>query len=135
MCSLLGGTLAEEIALGEASDGCTSDLSRATAIVRRMVLEFGMSPVMGRQSYGRDPSDPSAAGGAELACSEQTAREIDLEVRRIIDEALAKARGILVDRRTTLERIAHRLIEQETIGAAELAEILAAEADDPPPSI
>ncbi|MDR3621046.1 MAG: ATP-dependent zinc metalloprotease FtsH [Paludisphaera borealis] len=127
VCSLLGGTLAEEIALGESSDGCTSDLTRATRIVRRMVLEFGMSPVMGRQSYGRDPSDPSAAGGPELACSEQTAREIDLEVRRILDEALAKARRILVERQATLGRIARRLIERETIGAVELAEILAAE--------
>jgi cell division protease FtsH len=128
VCSLLGGTLAEEIALGEWSDGCTSDLTRATRIVRRMVLEFGMSPVMGRQSYGRDPSDPSDAG-AEPSCSEHTAREIDLEIRRILDEALAKARRILTERRSTLDRIARTLIERETIGAVELAEILAA---DPP---
>jgi len=127
VCSLLGGTLAEEIALGESSDGCTSDLSRATLIVRRMVVEFGMSPVMGRQSYGRDPSDPSAAAHSGPGCSERTAREIDLEIRRILDEALAKARRILTERRATLGRIADRLIERETIGAVELAEILAHE--------
>ena len=52
--SLLGGTLAEELALGEVSDGCTSDLQRATQIARRMVVEFGMSPTVGRLNYMRD---------------------------------------------------------------------------------
>jgi len=121
--SLLGGTLAEELALGEASDGCSSDLRRATQIARRMVVEFGMSPVLGRLNYLKD-SGLSGPTAAELSWSEQTAREIDLEVRRIIDEAQARARIILQDHRETLDEIAARLIEQETVDAAELKAIL-----------
>ena len=89
--SLLGGTLAEELLLGEASDGCTSDLQRATQIARRMVAEFGMSRVVGRLNYARD-SSPAGSAGSDQAWSEQTAREIDLEVRRIIEKAETRAR-------------------------------------------
>ena len=121
--SLLGGALAEELALGEASDGCSSDLRRATQIARRMVVEFGMSPVLGRLNYLKD-SGLNGPTAAELSWSEQTAREIDLEVRRIIDEAQARARIILQDHREILDKIAARLIEQETVDAAELKAIL-----------
>ncbi|AMV38210.1 ATP-dependent zinc metalloprotease FtsH [Planctomyces sp. SH-PL62] len=117
VCCLLGGTLAEEIALGEASDGCTSDLSRATEIASRMVLDFGMSPVLGRLRYSGD-------GDAARGYSERTAREIDLEVRRIVGEAMTKARAILEDRREALDRLADRLIERETLNAADLDELL-----------
>ena len=120
---MLGGTLAEELALGEASDGCSNDLQRATQIARRMVVEFGMSPVLGRLNYLKD-SGLNGSTAAELSWSEQTAREIDLEVRRIIEEAQARARTILQDHRETLDEIAARLIEQETIDAAELKAIL-----------
>ncbi|MDG3004724.1 ATP-dependent zinc metalloprotease FtsH [Paludisphaera mucosa] len=127
ICCLLGGTLAEEIALGETSDGCTSDLSRATEIASRMVLDFGMSPVLGRLRYTAERDAPRPGGPApDRAYSEQTAREIDLEVRRIVDEALAKARRILEERREALDRVAARLIERESINAVELDELLAA---------
>ena len=121
--SLLGGTLAEELALGEASDGCSSDLRRATQIARRMVVEFGMSPVLGRLNYLKETGlgEPTTA---ETAWSEETTREIDREVRRIIDEAQVKARNILQDHRATLDVIASRLMDQETIDAAELKAIL-----------
>jgi cell division protease FtsH len=88
-----------------------------------MVVEFGMSPVLGRLNYLKD-SGPSGSTAAEMSWSEETAREIDLEVRRIIDEAQVKARNILQDHRETLDVIAARLIDQETIDAAELREIL-----------
>ncbi|MGO9597530.1 MAG: ATP-dependent zinc metalloprotease FtsH [Isosphaeraceae bacterium] len=121
--SLLGGTLAEELAFGEASDGCSNDLQRATQIARRMVVEFGMSPVLGRLNYVRDGASNSSSA-ADQSWSQQTCREIDLEVRRIVDEAHTRAREILEDRRGTLEKIAERLIERETIDARELSEIL-----------
>ena len=84
ICSLLGGTIAEEIVYGEVSDGCTSDLQRATQIARKMVAEFGMSPALGRVSYQNEGRSPFLPGGGanDDAWSEQTAREIDLEVRR-----------------------------------------------------
>jgi len=126
ICGLLGGTLAEEIALGEPSDGCSSDLSRATEIASRMVLDFGMSPVVGRLRYSPDRGGSPRGGAApDRGYSEQTAREIDLEVRRIVDEAMTKARRILEDRRDALDRLVDRLLEQETVNAAELDEILA----------
>ena len=95
ICSLLGGTLAEEIVYGEVSDGCTSDLQRATQIARRMVAEFGMSPVVGRVSYQSEAEPVRPGRGRTHAWSEQTAREIDLEVRRILDEAAGPRQAIL----------------------------------------
>jgi cell division protease FtsH len=120
---LLAGTLAEELALGEASDGCSNDLQRATQIARRMVVELGMSPVLGRLNYLKDPG-ANGSSVVDLSWSEQTAREIDLEVRRIIDEAQSTARTILNEHLEILREIAAYLIERETIDAAELKEIL-----------
>ncbi len=93
ICTLLGGTVAEEIVYGEVSDGATSDLQRATKIARRMVAEFGMSPKLGRVSYQSEGRSPFLAGGGagDYAWSQHTAREIDLEVRRLLDESQAKA--------------------------------------------
>ncbi len=120
--TLLGGTVAEEIVYGEVSDGCTSDLQRATSIARRMVAEFGMSPTLGRVSYqggGRGPTLPGE-GTDEPAWSEQTAREIDMEVRRVLGEAQEATRLLLTQRRSALEAITRLLIERESIDAAEL---------------
>ncbi|MGC8641221.1 MAG: hypothetical protein ACP5XB_15245 [Isosphaeraceae bacterium] len=124
--SLLAGSLAEELALGEASDGCSSDLKRGTQIASRMVVEFGMSPVVGRLNYvgGSGLASPD---GTDRKWSEQTVREIDLEVRRIIEEAQARARRVLEERRSELDRIATRLIDQETIDAAELERLLSSD--------
>jgi cell division protease FtsH len=125
ICGLLGGTIAEEVVLGEISDGATSDLQRATQIARKMVTDFGMSR-LGRISYqteGRSPFLPGA-GANDAAWSQETAREIDLEVRRILEEGLAKTREIIHRRRDALEAITERLLEQETIDSAELQEIL-----------
>src|SRR4051794_9745422 len=101
ICSLLGGTIAEEIVYGEVSDGATSDLQRSTQIARRMVTDFGMSPTIGRVSYQTDGRSPFLNGGGanDYACSQQTAREIDLEVRRILEQAQHAAKRILTERR------------------------------------
>jgi cell division protease FtsH len=123
---LLGGTVAEELVYGEVSDGATSDLQRATSIARKMVAEFGMSPRLGRVSYqteGRSPFLPGGGMNAD-AWSQRTAREIDLEVRRVVDEAFEVTRLILSKRRMALEDLATLLIEQETIDAGELQAVL-----------
>jgi cell division protease FtsH len=126
VCSLLGGTIAEEITLGDVSDGCSSDLQRATQIARRMVAEFGMSPTLGRVSYQNEGRSPFLPGGGsnDYAWSEQTAREIDLEVRRVLEHAQAATRQILEDRRPALEEITRILMERDTIDAAELQDVL-----------
>ncbi|MHC5541176.1 ATP-dependent metallopeptidase FtsH/Yme1/Tma family protein, partial [Singulisphaera rosea] len=127
ICTLLGGTIAEEIVYGEVSDGATSDLQRATQIARKMVTDFGMSPKIGRVSYQTDGRSPFLHGGGgsnDYACSQQTAREIDLEVRRILDESLHASTRILTDRREALEEVTRTLMERESIDAVELQEIL-----------
>jgi cell division protease FtsH len=126
ICGLLGGTIAEEIIYGEVSDGCTSDLQRATQIARKMVTEFGMSRRLGRVSFQNEGRSPFlAGGGAGTDCwSEQTAREIDEEVRSVLDRAQARTQQILTDRRAALEEITRCLLERESIDAAELQAVL-----------
>jgi len=133
---LLAGSVAEELVFGDLSTGAQNDLERATEIARSMVMEFGMSR-LGRISYheGRRPMFLST--GDDLlrhrAYSEQTAREIDQEIRHIIQQAEEKVRHILTSRRKALEALAERLIEKETIDTAELKDII--EANSPSPMI
>ena len=134
---LLGGTIAEEIIFNEVSTGAQNDLERATEIARSMVMEYGMSK-LGRVNYrGSNRSVFLAgSGGPEDAArhhSEQTAREIDQEIRSIINEAIEKVRHILDHRRPALEALTKRLIEVESIDSDELKEII--EATSPGPSI
>ena len=122
----LGGTMAEELIFGEISNGATSDLEQASDIARRMVKQFGMSR-LGRVSYQEqnagylDGSDPDGKRGY----SEQTAREIDLEVRQIIDDATLSVQRLLQSQRAALEAIAARLVEREVMDGAELRTLLA----------
>jgi cell division protease FtsH len=124
---LLAGTLAEEIVFKDISTGAQNDLERASAIARSMVMEFGMSR-LGRVNYRESGRSPFLGGrGMEIYGrdhSEQTAREIDEEVRRIIDEMTQRARQVLMERRVVLENITQRLIEIEVMDASELQKII-----------
>jgi len=123
----LGGTIAEELIYREISNGATSDLERASMIARRMVKEFGMSR-LGRVFFREQASSPflpgSSWGASEREYSEQTAREIDVEVRKILDDATDEVRNILQVRRSALEAVAQRLVEREVIEGLELRQIL-----------
>jgi cell division protease FtsH len=123
----LGGTLAEELVYREISNGATSDLETASDIARRMVKQFGMSR-LGRVCYQENGGSAFLNGApgsdGEHAYSEETSREIDLEVRKIIDEATAAVREVLQTRREALEAIAQRLMEKEVIDSRELRELL-----------
>jgi cell division protease FtsH len=124
---LLGGTIAEEIVFKEISTGAQNDLQRATDISRRMVTEFGMSPKLGRVHYSDDQRSPFLASQAmpvDHLHSEETIREIDLEVRRIIDEAAITVREILLSRRDALDHMSRELMERETMDAEHLKRIL-----------
>jgi len=124
----LGGTLAEEVVYSEISNGATNDLEQASEIARRMVKQFGMSR-LGRVSY-QDSGGPNFLGQGMMpgemdrAYSEATAREIDLEVRALLDDATQFVRELLSHRREALEAIARRLMEKEVMDARELREIL-----------
>jgi cell division protease FtsH len=122
----LGGTLAEELIFREVSTGATSDLDKASTIARSMVKEFGMSR-LGRvyfREQGNGMYLHAPPMGSEREFSEQTAREIDMEVHKIIDDATEEVRAILQERRPALEAVAQRLIEKEVIDGAELRQLL-----------
>jgi cell division protease FtsH len=121
----LGGTLAEELVFREVSNGATSDLEQASRIARGMVKEYGMSR-LGRISF-QERGGPGFLGngaGGDRAYSERTAREIDVEVSKILDDATGEVRSILLARRGALEALAQRLIEKEVIDGRELRELL-----------
>lgn len=133
---LLAGTVAEEIVFDDVSTGAQNDLQRATEIARSMVMDYGMSR-LGRVNY-RESRGPVFLGDAaefprERDHSERTAREIDEEIKRIIDESLEKVRHILDTRRSALDALAARLLEKETVDTDELAEVI--EASSPSPAI
>jgi cell division protease FtsH len=123
----LAGTLGEELIFGDVSTGAQNDLERATEIARSMVMDYGMSR-LGRASYRESRRNVFLATQSDLASdrshSEQTAREIDEEIKHILEEAQSKVRHILLTRRPALEALAQRLIVMETIDNAELKAIL-----------
>jgi cell division protease FtsH len=129
---LLAGTIAEEMIFQDVSTGAQNDLERATEIARSMVMDFGMSR-LGRVTF-REGIGSRFLGGEiprERGHSEQTAREIDQEIKHIVDESLAGSRRILESRRTALVALAERLLEKEVIDTEELRSTI--EANSPSP--
>ena len=128
ICVMLGGITTEEIIYKETSTGAQNDLERATDLARRMVMEFGMSPKLGRVNYrdsGRAAFAPTMyVQNTEYAHSEQTLREIDLEVKRIIDHAAQTAHDILTGRREILEHMARELVEKEVMDSEQIHRII-----------
>jgi cell division protease FtsH len=132
---LLAGTLAEEMVYADVSTGAQNDLERASEMARAMVMDYGMSR-LGRVTYRESPRSPFlAAAGADVpnarSHSEETAREIDQEVRRIVDAGIEQVRRILETRRVALEAVARRLIECEVIDGTELRDIVEASTGSP----
>jgi cell division protease FtsH len=132
----LAGTLSEELIFSDVGTGASNDLERATEIARSMVMDYGMSR-MGRINYRESNRNPfiysGMEGGRMQHHSEQTAREIDQEVKRILDEALENTRHILESRKAALIAVSEQLIKQEVIDAAELKRIV--EENSPSPMI
>jgi cell division protease FtsH len=129
----LGGTVAEELVFREISNGATNDLQQASQIARDMVMQYGMSR-LGRVSF-HDHDTPAFLPGigrdGDAVYSEETAREIDMEVRKILEEATECVRVILQSRRAALEAIARRLMEKEVMDGAELRQMLEHHAPGP----
>jgi cell division protease FtsH len=131
---LLGGRAAEMVVFGQVSTGAQNDLERVSKMARRMVTEFGMSERLGAVSYEQERKILLwGEGMGSKDYSEQTAREIDEEVKRVVTEAERLALDTLTEHRATLERIATRLIEVELIDRDELAAILEGRSPEPPP--
>ena len=126
---LLGGRAAEEIAVGEISTGAQNDLQRVTDVARSMVTEWGMSEKLGAVNYdqsrrGRflDLGMPAGRGNY----SEETARQIDEEVKQIVQGALNEARRVLRENRDVLERVTRFLLEKEVMEGDELRAMMTA---------
>jgi cell division protease FtsH len=118
MAVLMGGRASEEIVFGEVSTGAADDLDRATEIARQMVTRFGMAEALGQRVY--EPQRQAFLGESMLGTrpkdySDETGREIDIAVRKLIDEAYEKAKATLNDRRKELEEGTALLLEKETI--------------------
>jgi cell division protease FtsH len=127
---LLGGRVAEEIVYGEVSTGAHNDLERATELARLMVTKYGMSERLGPLTFGGNGGSLFLKGAGlgwprEREYSEETARVIDEEIRRIIDRMLDRVRGILTVRKGVLLAAAAELKAKETLEGEELRRFLA----------
>ncbi len=122
----MGGRLAEEIFLDQMTTGASDDIRRATDMARRMVCEWGMSEKLGPLTF--ESGGGEVFLGRDLASrkdySESTAKAIDREVRRIVDEAYQRARMLLLDNRERLEAVAEALLEREVLESSEVQIVL-----------
>src|SRR4051812_33431484 len=125
MAVLLGGRAAEEVVFGHLSTGAADDLAKVTDIARSMVMRYAMVQNLGHVAYEEERAPflggPLPQGHREY--SEETAREIDVAVRGIVENAYAKSVGILRQHRAALEAWAKKLLEKETLAEAELGEL------------
>jgi cell division protease FtsH len=139
---LLGGRVAEELMFGEVSTGAHDDLAKATDIAKSMVKEFGMSDRIGHITYEKERKSMFLDIGPDSHSrdySEETAREIDNEIRRIIEDAYEQVKETLNEKKQLLDQIAIVLLEKEVIEGEELRRLVseyeekerAAESDKP----
>jgi cell division protease FtsH len=121
IAGMLGGNVAETIVFGDTTTGSSNDIEKATNLARAMVTQYGMSETLGPLAFGK--KDEMVFLGREISeqrnYSDEVAAKIDAEVRRIIDEAYARAKEALTKHREVLDRLAALLVEKETIEAEE----------------
>jgi cell division protease FtsH len=130
ICSLYGGRIAEEMTLGMdgVTTGASNDIQRASEIARNMVTKWGLSEKMGPLMYDEAQEEVflgRSAGSQSKSISGETAKSIDEEVRRIIDECYGRAEKILADNRDKLDMMAEALMTYETIDASQIEDIMA----------
>ena len=122
ICILYGGRIAEKIVFDEITTGAGNDIERASGIARKMVCEWGMSDDLGALTYGK--KEDQIFLGRDIAqgrdFSEETAHQIDIAVKEIIDKAMATVMTLLQDHRDILDKMAEDLLEKETIVLADI---------------
>lgn len=129
----LGGRLAEEAVFGQLTTGAADDFKKATQLARSMVTEWGMSEALGPLSYAEKEESGFLGQSYHKDYSEETAKEIDDEVRQIISEQYARAKVIIAEHREQLDAIAEALLERETLGREEIEAIMSG--NDLPPAV
>ncbi|MEH6528306.1 MAG: ATP-dependent zinc metalloprotease FtsH [Porticoccus sp.] len=132
LCSLFGGRIAEELIHGEdgVTTGASNDIERATQMARNMVGRWGLSDKMGPVLYGEDEGQMPGTG--QLTYSSDTAREIDIEVRRTLDECYGRSEQILKDNMDILHAMKDALMEYETIDSDQVDDLMARKPVRPP---
>ena len=128
ICSLFGGRLAEELIFGPeaVTTGASNDIERATEIARNMVTKWGMSSKLGPLAYGEDNGEVFLGRSVTQTknVSDDTAHEIDREIRQIIEHNYETAKNILIEKNDILHAMSEALIKYETIDAAQLARLM-----------
>src|SRR6187399_2709405 len=126
MAMTLGGRAAEEIVFGEITTGASNDIEKVTQTAKQMIMRFGMSERLGPRVFGHDRSQPFLGRefSAEPDYSDEVAREIDDEVRRIVEDAHQTSKDILNEHREQLDTISKILLNRETIEADEFIALL-----------
>jgi cell division protease FtsH len=145
MAMTLGGRAAEEIVFGEITTGASNDLEKVTATAKQMVMRFGMSEKLGPRVFGHDHGQPFLGRefSAEPDYSDEIAREIDLEIRRIVESSHVQAKSILNEHRESLAKLSEILLKRETIEKEQFEALLAGGTEEsvfgaeapPPPSL
>ncbi|MCQ2559998.1 MAG: cell division protein FtsH, partial [Clostridia bacterium] len=123
---LLGGRVAEDVVLKEISTGAQNDLERATEIVRKMIMEYGMSEELGPMTFGHKTDNPFV--GRDLSrdrnYGEEVAANIDKEVRRTMEQSYQRVKDLLNEHMDTLHLVAETLMKKETIEANEFQSLM-----------
>jgi len=127
LAGLLGGRASEEIVFDEITTGASNDLERASKLARSMVTQYGMSDKLGPRTFGEKEQLVFLGKdiGEQRNYGEEVARTIDSEVRGLIEEAHSRAKAVLTAQRATLDAVARKLIEVESIDASELRSLIA----------
>jgi cell division protease FtsH len=132
MAMTLGGRAAEEIVFGEITTGASNDLEKVTETAKQMVMRFGMSERLGPRVFGHDRGQPFLGRefSTEPDYSDEIAREIDDEIRRIVEAAHQTAKDLLNDKRPELDQISKILLGRETIDAEQFVALLDGKTED-----
>ncbi len=132
MAMTLGGRAAEEIVFGEITTGASNDLEKVTETAKQMVMRFGMSERLGPRVFGHDRGQPFLGRefSAEPDYSDEIAREIDDEIRRIVEGAHQTAKDLLTNKREELDRVSKILLARETIDAEQFVALLEGKPED-----
>jgi len=131
IAGLMGGNASEKLIFGDTTTGASNDIEKATALARRMVTEFGMSDKLGPLSFGK--RDELVFLGREIGeqrnYSDEVAKQIDEEVRAIIDGSYARAMDVLIRHKDILTALAEKLVAEETVDSDEFEKLFS---DIPP---
>jgi cell division protease FtsH len=132
MAMTLGGRAAEEIVFSEITTGASNDIEKVTATAKQMVMRFGMSERLGPRVFGRDQGQPFLGRefSSEPDYSDEIAREIDDEIRRIVESSHQRAKDMLTEHREVLETTSRILLKRETIEKNEFLALLEGKSEE-----